>query len=114
MKSPNSYHRVWQIVARIPSGRVATYGQVARLAGLGGHARVVGYALHNTPEQQDLPWHRVINARGEISFPPGSEEHAVQKERLAEEGVAFRGSRIDLAQFRWRPECDGPGWDPGR
>ncbi|MDQ3283053.1 MAG: MGMT family protein, partial [Acidobacteriota bacterium] len=61
------YERIWSVVRRIPRGRVATYGQIAELADLEGPARQVGYALHNLPEPSDVPWHRVINARGEIS-----------------------------------------------
>jgi methylated-DNA-protein-cysteine methyltransferase-like protein len=83
---------------------VATYGQVATLAGLRGHARQVGYTLHDLPEGSGVPWHRVINARGEVSprAEPGWE--AVQRGLLAAEGVAFdeRG-RVDLRRFRWRP-----------
>ena len=62
--------KVWQIVHDIPSGHVATYGQIAILAGLPGHARYVGTVLKNLPSQSRLPWHRVVNAKGCISFPP--------------------------------------------
>ncbi len=97
----SSYTRIWQIVARIPSGRVATYGQIARLAGLGQRARLVGYALHRTPVSVDLPWHRVINAKGMISFAPSHPNFNTQRLRLLREGVEFQGERIDLHRFRW-------------
>lgn len=92
------------MVERIPPGRVATYGQIAALAGIPRHARQVGYALHALPEGSQVPWHRVINARGEVS--PRSEqgyEH-YQRHLLEEEGVAFdsRG-RVELGRFRWDP-----------
>jgi methylated-DNA-protein-cysteine methyltransferase-like protein len=99
-RSPN-YLRIYRTVRRIPSGRVATYGQIAELAGLGGHARQVGYALHATPDDIDVPWHRVINARGRISLPDQAGE--IQRQLLEQEGVELDGDRIDLARYRWRP-----------
>ena len=107
----STYARIYAVVRRIPRGRVATYGQVARLAGLPGHARQVGYALHAMATERPVPWHRVINARGEVSRRsyPGSDE--AQRRFLEREGVEFdaRG-RIDLARFQWRPRSrmDGP------
>jgi methylated-DNA-protein-cysteine methyltransferase related protein len=92
------------VVRRIPPGRVATYGQVAALAGLAGRARQVGYALHALPEGSAVPWHRVINARGEVSprAEPGWE--GFQRFLLEEEGVAFDLLRtVDLARFQWQP-----------
>lgn len=95
---------MYAVVRRIPRGRVATYGQVAELAGLGGHARQVGYALHVLPRESLVPWHRVINARGEISLGPGSGGDVTQRLLLEREGVRFdaRG-RVDLRLFGWRP-----------
>ena len=96
------YELIWSVVRRIPKGRVATYGQIAELAGLEGHARQVGYALHNLPEASHVPWHRVINARGEISPRSAGDSHELQRMLLEGEGVEIdpRG-RIDLKQFRW-------------
>ena len=98
----NSYAKIYRVVKKIPEGRVATYGQVARIAGLAGHARQVGYALHAVPEEMDLPWHRVINAKGEISVraTPGSEP--LQRVLLEDEGVEFRGQRVDMKRFGWK------------
>lgn len=101
MPSGNSYSAIFAAVKRIPPGCVATYGQVAREAGLGQHARLVGYALHNCP--RDVPWHRVINARGRISLPADSSSGMTQRRRLIEEGVMFVGPRVDLERFGWRP-----------
>jgi len=95
----------YAIVRRIPRGRVATYGQVAALAGRPGAARQAGYALAALPADDEVPWHRVINARGEVSErAPGSPFARIQRDLLRVEGVAFddRG-RVDLARFRWDP-----------
>lgn len=97
-----THGRIHRVVSRIPRGRVATYGQIARLAGLGGQARLVGYAMHALPTGTRVPWQRVVNARGEISLPGSS---AVRQRNLLEkEGVRFdaRG-RIDLDRFLWQP-----------
>ena len=83
---------------------MATYGQVARLAGIAGAARQVGYALHALPAGSGVPWQRVINAHGEVSARsmPGADE--IQRVRLEEEGVSFGPrDRIDLDRYRWRP-----------
>ena len=102
----DAYERIWRVIANIPYGKVANYGQIARLAGLGRQARLVGYALHNTPDDLALPWHRVINAQGRISFPPGSASYQRQRSLLEAEGVAFVGGRVDFAVYRWQPEAE--------
>jgi methylated-DNA-protein-cysteine methyltransferase-like protein len=98
------YAAIYAVVRRIPRGRVATYGQVATLAGLDGHARQVGYALHALPEGSDLPWHRVINARGEVSPRTAGDSHELQRMLLEGEGIVFKGDRISLTDYRWRRE----------
>ncbi len=97
------YEVIWTTVRRVPRGRVATYGQIATLAGLDGHARQVGYALHNLPERSNVPWHRVVNAKGEISPRTAGDSHELQRMLLEAEGIAFdaRG-RLDLKKYRWR------------
>jgi methylated-DNA-protein-cysteine methyltransferase related protein len=94
------------VVRRIPKGRVATYGQIASLAGLAGHARQVGYALHALPDGTIVPWHRVVNATGRISTraTPGGE--LVQRLLLEREGIRLdaRG-RVPLEQLRWSPRA---------
>lgn len=105
-----SYDRIYKVVARIPKGRVATYGQVAKLAGLAGHARQVGYALHALPGAATTPWQRVINARGEVSAraEPGMDQ--IQRQMLEGEGVSFNDhGRVDLARYQWRPRALGSG-----
>ncbi len=92
------------MVRRIPRGRVATYGQIAELAGLPGQARQVGYALYALEDDDNGPWHRVINARGQVSLRslPGWER--LQREILEGEGVRFdRRDRVALDSYRWRP-----------
>jgi methylated-DNA-protein-cysteine methyltransferase-like protein len=95
--------RIYEVVNRIPEGWVATYGQVATLAGMRGHARQVGYALHGLATDSAVPWHRVINARGEISPRSAGGLDPEQRALLEAEGVEFdAGARVDLARFRWR------------
>lgn len=93
--------RIYDLVRRIPSGQVATYGQLAELAGKPRAARQAGYAMHRCP--QNLPWHRVINAQGRISQRSQSTGGLTQRRLLEEEGVAFIGGRIDLPRYRWTP-----------
>lgn len=96
--------RIWQVVAQIPKGKVASYGQVAQLAGLGRGARMVGRTLHKLPAGSRLPWHRVINAQGRISLPEHSHSYQQQRQRLEDEGVRFNpGGKTDLELFGWRP-----------
>src|SRR5439155_11792407 len=97
------YQAIYAVVRRIPRGRVATYGQIATLAGLDGHARQVGYALHALPSGSGLPWHRVVNSYGEVSRRSDSDSDELQIELLHAEGVVFDlDGRIDLRRFRWR------------
>jgi methylated-DNA-protein-cysteine methyltransferase-like protein len=98
-----TYERIYRAVRRIPRGRVATYGQIAEIAGLEGHARQVGYALNVLPSRSKVPWHRVINARGEISRRSGGDSHELQRHMLEREGVEFDADgRVSLRRFRWR------------
>ena len=96
------HQRIYRVVERIPRGRVATYGQIARLAGVPGQARLIGYAMHALTSGSKVPWQRVVNAKGEISIP--GENGSWQRRLLEREGVRFdaRG-RIALATYQWRP-----------
>ena len=99
-----NYARIYAVVRRIPRGRVATYGQIAELAGLPGHARQVGYALHALPEGSTVPWHRVLNARGTLSLRRDSGAEISQRIRLEQEGIRFdAGGRVALGRLQWRP-----------
>lgn len=102
------YVQIWQTVQLIPKGKVVTYGQIADLAGLPGRARLVGKALRNTPQlgwqEQLIPWHRVINSQGKISFPVGNIHFQRQKQYLQEEQVVVVGSKVRLKDFQWQPD----------
>lgn len=92
-------------VQKIPRGKVATYGQIARLAGKPGAARGVGWILNSSSEKNDLPWQRVMNSQGAISFPPNTEEFKLQKKLLQNEGVEFISKKsIDLDLYGWKKE----------
>ncbi|MDH4130727.1 MAG: MGMT family protein [Gemmatimonadota bacterium] len=98
-----AYSAIYAVVRRIPRGRVATYGQVAELAGGRVTARQVGYALHALPASTTVPWHRVVNREGRISLPPES-GGIEQQLRLAKEGVHTPpGGRLPLPGHLWRP-----------
>ncbi len=103
-----NYQRIWQTVQCIPEGKVACYGQIADLAGLPGKARLVGKALGRVPEEgwqgQEVPWFRVINSQGKISFPPSSDFFEKQKQHLQDEQVVVIGARIKLIDFQWQPD----------
>jgi methylated-DNA-protein-cysteine methyltransferase-like protein len=102
---PTRHERIYRVVRRIPRGRVSTYGDIARLAGLARQPRLVGYALHASPPGVRLPWHRVVNAQGRLSLgrgiPGGDLE---QRFRLEREGIVFDpNGRIPLGRYRWTP-----------
>ena len=95
--------KIWQVVVAIPAGSVASYGQVADMAGLGQQARFVGRALGWLPEGHSVPWHRVLRSNGQIAFPLGSEKFEEQRQRLTEEGVVVRDGRVHMKTFQWNP-----------
>lgn len=107
MPRESSYPAIYRVVRRIPAGRVATYGQVAWLAGVAGQARLVGYAMHAAAETDRVPWHRVVNAQGRISArSDGPGASVMQRLRLEREGVAFdAGGRLALERYRWMPRA---------
>ena len=97
------YRKIYRRVEHIPEGTVATYGQIARMVGVG--PRQVGQALAALPPGSKCPWHRVINARGRISIRSGMHKaHLDQERRLKAEGVVFRNGSVDLEVYRWHPE----------
>ena len=105
MAEISKWEQFYAIVKQIPQGKVATYGQIATLAGYYGQARQVGYALHAVPSD-DIPWHRVINTKGKISL---NQEMggAVQRKMLEDEGVVFSESGVvKMAVFQWQPEIE--------
>ena len=106
----NWYRNVWKVVSEIPSGHVLTYGEVARLAGLPRAARRVSQALRRAPRDMELPWHRVINSQGKISFPEDSSGWKRQKDKLEDEGVVFLKGKVNLDQFGYRGAVDRLVW----
>jgi len=102
--SGDHYDRIYAVVRRIPRGSVATYGQIADLAGLDGRARQVGYAMR-TLTTEGVPWHRVVNARGQISARAEPGGDLIQRQLLEREGVKFDAAdRLQLERYRWRPK----------
>ncbi|WP_139253695.1 MGMT family protein [Hydrococcus rivularis] len=103
----SAYDKIYAIVQQISYGRVATYGQVAELAGLYGQARLVGYALYQiNTSASEIPWHRVINAKGEISYSSLRRgDDYLQRSLLEDEGIEFsQDGKIDLRRYQWQPE----------
>ncbi len=101
----NSYQRIYEVVKRIPRGRVCTYGQVALLAGNPRWSRVVGYALHVNPDQGEIPCHRVVNRFGEVSRAFAFGGANMQIVLLEDEGVEFVAGRIPLEKYMWYGTC---------
>jgi methylated-DNA-protein-cysteine methyltransferase related protein len=98
---PDLYARIWEQVRRIPKGKVATYGGIARMCGFPRHARLVGYALHNLPHGSNIPWYRVINSQGRISLPIHNGHYQKQKMLLEKEGILFLREKIPLKKYEW-------------
>ncbi len=103
MKNPTkteaTEEKIWPWIHAIPRGKVATYGQIAALAGQPRHARLVGRIMGRLPQGTKLPWHRVINAQGRLSSP----NKQLQQSLLEVEGVTFIGGRVNLKNYQWRP-----------
>jgi len=95
---------VYQIIASIPKGKVTSYGQIAKLAGYPNHARIVGNILKNLPSDTSLPWYRVINAQGKISFPQNSDAYNRQRLLLEKEGVSFNNSKVISQYHAWQDD----------
>nr|BFD64493.1 hypothetical protein BdHM001_31740 [Bdellovibrio sp. HM001] len=107
--------KVLSFIMKIPRGKIATYGQIAALAGKPQGARGVAWLLHSCSESHDLPWQRVLNSKGKISFAPGSAEFKKQKKLLESEGVEFSGvNQIDMKRFQWRKKPKTAPKDPNR
>ena len=108
IKRNEKHIKIWQAVQAIPLGKVACYGQIADLAGLPGRARLVGKALGSVPEHgwrgQAVPWHRVINSQGKISFAPETDNFRQQRNLLQDEQVVVIGGKIKLKDFQWQPD----------
>ncbi|HET6633264.1 MAG TPA: MGMT family protein [Rhodanobacteraceae bacterium] len=108
--APARYAAIYAVIAAIPRGRVASYGEIAARAGLPRRARMVGRALRCTPKGMQLPWHRVLRADGRIALAPGSAGFAEQCRRLRAEGVAVSAGRVALADVGLRHDVDQVLW----
>jgi methylated-DNA-protein-cysteine methyltransferase-like protein len=105
MANKTLYTRFYDVISKIPAGKVATYGQIANLAGYPRYARQVGYALNSIPDNVEVPWHRVINSKGMISIKKGGGYENVQRLLLEDEGVVFNSQdRVSLTKFQWNPD----------
>ncbi len=104
--------RIWDTIRDIPAGSVASYGQIAAIAGIPRGARQVGYALRQLPKGHVVPWHRVITSSGKIAFDKDSRQFTEQSKRLSQEDVAVLGGRVDMQKYRWQPDLDELLWKP--
>ena len=102
MKESNAFERIYEVVSQIPEGKVASYGQVAELAGNRRWARVVGYALHAVPSDSALPCHRVVTREGRLSPAFDGPNGSRQEKLLKAEGVRFRDGCVDMERFQWK------------
>ncbi|KMZ52633.1 MGMT family protein [Dorea sp. D27] len=102
MKEKNIFEKIYDVVGQIPEGNVASYGQIAELAGNRRWARVVGYALHIVPDSADLPCHRVVTKEGRVSDAFLSDGVNRQVELLEKEGVALADGRVDMERYQWK------------
>ena len=114
MAASESYKKIWEQAALIPAGQVASYGQVAKQAGLPRRgARMVARAVAAAPREMELPWHRIVNAQGCISIPKTSARYEQQQELLRAEGVPVKNGKLDIDKHGWSPTLDELLWGPG-
>lgn len=99
-----AYEKIWATIDQIPSGKVASYGQIADLAGLPGRARLVGTSLGFVPQGRTVAWYKVLRSTGQIAFAKGSEQALLQAGLLQEDGVMVLNNRVKLAEFQWHPD----------
>lgn len=102
--SQENYQKIWRTVRAIPAGKVASYGQIADLAGLPGRARLVGKSLGQVPQGESVPWYRVLRSNGQLAFPKGSDTAQRQTGLLQEENVVVLNNRVKLKEFQWQPD----------
>ncbi|MCH1930032.1 MGMT family protein [Shewanella sp. A25] len=104
VQSVHPMAKIWQVVALIPAGKVISYGKVADFAGLPGRARYVSKALKGAPEHVALPWFRVLNSQGKISFEKNSANFQEQMELLRLDGIVVNCGKVDLSEYEWQPD----------
>jgi len=105
MKQPSEkIERIWKTIKVVPKGKVASYGQIADLAGLPGRARLVGKALGHAPKSLNLPWYRILRSSGQLAFEKGSQQAENQKGLLQQENVVVLNNRVKLKDYGWQPD----------
>ena len=104
--------RIYETIREIPAGRVASYGQIAEIAGIPRGARQVGWALRQLPRGHDVPWYRVITSSGKIAFDEGTRAFSKQRGLLLKEDVPVINGRVDMQNYRWQPDLDELLWKP--
>ncbi len=112
METEERNRKIYAVIADVPPGRVASYGQIAELAGLPRGARQVAYALRCLPTGHDLPWFRIITASGKLAFDKDSAAFKRQRDRLVSEGVRVVDGRVDMKTYRWQGSLDELLWGP--
>jgi methylated-DNA-protein-cysteine methyltransferase-like protein len=112
MATQQRNERIWATIRDVPRGNVASYGQIAAIAGIPRGARQVAYALRHLPEGNEVPWYRVIRSSGHIAFDRDSAGYNEQSKRLIMEGVVIRDGRINMQRFNWQPDLDELLWKP--
>lgn len=110
LSTEERYQRIWNMVSQIPNGKVASYGQIAELAGQARAARFVSRALVAAPQKLQLPWHRVISANGRIAFKQGTTAYKKQRDLLLDEGIIVKAGKVHMQTFRWQPSLDERLW----
>ena len=93
---------IYQVVAAIPYGKVCSYGEVAKRAGLLGYGRYVGHTMKTLPKGSKIPWYRVVNSQGKISFPVASDSFVRQQQALLAEGIVVINGKVDMRQYSWQ------------
>ncbi len=111
-KLPEAHAAIRRVVAAVPPGCVASYGEIAARAGLPRRARLVGRVLAEAPDALGLPWFRVLRADGHLAFRPGSADFREQVRRLEAEGVEVRKGRVDRSRYGWSQDLDRTLWGP--
>ena len=111
VSSKPDYDAIRRVIASIPPGRVSSYGEIAKRAGLPGRSRLVGRVLGES-DGLNLPWHRVLRSSGHSAFPPGSRGFREQSQRLRVEGVVVVNGRVNLEHFGWQRNLDAELWAP--
>lgn len=99
-----AYERIWSTIDLIPQGKVASYGQIADLAGLPGRARLVGKSLGQVPKERKVAWYKVLRSNGQLAFSKGSEQALLQTGLLQEDNVVVLNNRVKLNEFQWQPD----------